>query len=391
MKVLHLNSYGRFSTGNIAGTILSGLDESDEKKLIYANDTSDYSFAVKINDKASRCCHIVLNKLFGKHGTYSRINTFRIIREIKRFNPDILHLHNLHGYYLNYPMLFRYIKKHNVKVVWTLHDCWSFTGYCAYYDKAKCFKWKTGCFNCPLHDKEGYKTIPDTSKSEYKRKMKSFCGVKNLTIVTPSQWLKEQVKQSFLKDYPIKVVQNCVRTDVFNYVENTKQGDKKTVLAVAFPWTSRKGYLDVLELATLLPQEYEICMVGVNDVQYNEAIGYGIKAVKKTDSQQKLAQIYQSASVFVNPTYEDVFGLVNIEALACGTPVVTYATGGCVELVNDENGSVVEKGNVKELARQVQEVCKKDIDRRKISNDAVAKYSQANMVDGYKRIYNELV
>ena len=256
-------------------------------------------------------------------------------------------------------MLFGYVKKNNVSVVWTLHDCWTFTGHCPHFVMAKCDKWKTECSNCPQLNVYPKSKI-DTTKFTHKLKKNWFLGVDNLTIVTPSKWLANLVKESFLKDYPVKVINNGIDLSVFkptesNFREKYRLEDKKILLGVASGWEKRKG-LDVFEeLANRLDDNYRIVLVGIDPVGRN--LPERIIPIKRTESQEKLAEIYTAADLLVNPTREDTYPTVNMEALACGTPVLTFKTGGSPEIPDSTCGSVVEAEDVDTMEKEIIRIC----------------------------------
>lgn len=299
---------------------------------------------IKIGSAIGKVEHIFLAKLTGMHGCYSHFATYKLIQKIKQVKPDVIHLHNLHGWYLNWKMLFDYLKKANIPVIWTLHDCWAFTGHCPHFMEIGCEKWKTGCYECNL-----YKSYPgcflDDSRFQYRYKKECFTGVPNLTIVTPSHWLADLVKQSYLKDYNTVVINNGIDLAKFQPRASdfrTKYGleNKNVLLGVAFDWTPKKGLNDFRRLAEDLPEEYAIVLVGVSDLVAS-SLPERIISIVCTQNQKELAEIYSAADIFVNPTLEDNFPTVNLEALACGTPVITYQTGGSPESLTDECGKVV--------------------------------------------------
>ncbi len=310
---------------------------------------------------AGRKFHNLFGRITGLNGIASITDTQHLIRMLKKNNTDLLHLHNLHSYCINLPLLFRYIKKNKLKVVWTLHDCWSFTGHCPHFDMIGCDKWKTGCYHCPQY-REYPQSLIDSSKRMYQLKKKWFTGVENMTLVTPSEWLAGLVKQSFLKDYPIRVINNGIDLEVFkptpsNFRETYGCGDKKIVLGVAFGWGERKGLDVFLDLAKRLdPERYQIVLVGT-DENVDKQLPNTVISIHRTQNQTELAKIYTAADVFVNPTREEVFGLVNIEALACGTPGVTFNTGGSPECYDVTCGSVVPKNDVDALYREIIRIC----------------------------------
>ena len=297
--------------------------------------------------------HALLGKVLGLNGCFSIFSTFRLIRNLKKFKPDVIHLHNLHAFCINLPMLFRYIKKNNIRTVWTLHDCWSFTGHCPHFDMIGCDRWKTGCYDCPQYNKDYLHTYRDASKKMYKLKKKWFTGVKDMTLVTPSNWLAGLVKESFLKEYPVKVIHNGIDLSIFkptpsNFRQKYNCNDKYVLLGVAFGWGKRKGLDVFIELSKRLDDRFQIVLVGTSedvDVQLPE----NILSIHQTQNQQELAEIYTAADLFINPTREEVFGLVNAEALACGTPLVTFDTGGSPEVCDENCGIVVPKDNIEAL------------------------------------------
>ena len=299
-------------------------------------------FGVKINGVKAR--------LFDNEGFNARSATKKLIKWIKQYNPDVIHLHNLHGYYLNVKLLFDYLKTCGKKVVWTLHDCWSFTGHCTHFQVPHCDKWQTECGKC-IRSKDYPKAIFSHAERNFKRKKQTFCGVPNLTIVTPSKWLAELVKQSFLKEYPVQVINNGIDLTVFkptasDFREKYGLQNKKVILGVANVWEKRKGFDDFLELAKLIGDDYRIVLVGVTDDQLKK-LPPNVIGIKRTNSATELAQIYTAADVLFNPTYEDNYPTVNLEAQACETPVITYPTGGSVESVTSEN--VISLGNYRFL------------------------------------------
>ena len=310
--------------------------------------------------RAEACFHYYVGTLLGRNGMYSHRGTRQLINDLKSFSPDIIHLHNLHMYCINLPMLFNYIKKNNIKVVWTLHDCWSFTGHCPHFTIAGCDKWKTGCHHCP-QPRVYPKMYLDTSKKMYELKEKWFCGIEDMTLVTPSQWLAELVKQSFLKDYPVKVINNGIDLSVFKPTESDfreKYGieNKKIILGVSFGWGYQKGLDVFIELSKRLGDDYRIVLVGTSDAT-DAQLPENIISIHSTDNQTELAKIYTAADLFVNTTREDTYPTVNMEALACGTPVVTFRTGGCPEIVDESCGSVVEVDDVDAMEKEIIRIC----------------------------------
>lgn len=365
MKIVIINSVLYGSTGKIALGIKRLGEERGNKVYICAprgrhnkaKIFSDISNLLFIGNRISEDSHIVLNKLTGLNGFFSIFATYKFLKTLNEINPDVIHLHNLHNCYINIPMLFKYIKKHKIKVVWTLHDCWAFTGHCPYFTFCQCEKWKTGCSNCPQ-----YRCYPssyvDTSKFLWKVKKKIFNGVEDMTIVTPSEWLAKLVSISFLSNYQTKVINNGIDLSIFkptrsNFRERNNCEDKFLILGVASTWEARKGIDTFVELSNNLSNDYQVVLVGTDDSN-DKILPSNVISIHKTQNQHELAEIYSAADVFVNPTKEDNFPTVNIEAIACGTPVITYDTGGSSEMLDSLSGVVVEYNNFEELLKAIE-------------------------------------
>ena len=360
MRILQINSVcGVGSTGRIATDLYKVLEEQGyECKIAYGRGNAPEGIdSIKIGSNLDNYAHVFKTRVFYYHGFGSVSSTKTFIEEVKEYNPDIIHLHNIHGYYINIEILFNYLKEANKPVIWTLHDCWAFTGHCAYFDYIGCDKWKNGCGKCP--QKQGYPTsnVFDNSKFNYEKKRELFTSVKNMTIVTPSKWLANLVKESFLGKYPVEVINNGIDLNVFkptesNFRERYNLQEKFIVLGVASVWEERKGLKYFIELSEKLSDDYKIVIVGVNEKQKKE-LSENILAITRTNNVKELVEIYTAADVFVNPTLEDNFPTTNLEALACGTFVVTFNTGGSVESIDCRTGKIVRKKNMKELVEAI--------------------------------------
>lgn len=363
MKILQINTvYAKGSTGKIAKGIhdickangdecITGHRFADDKNAV----TED---AIAISSWWDCHVHNRLVKYTRRQGCYSYFKTKRFLKKIDKFSPDVIHLHNLHGSYINLPLLFRYIKKHNIKTVWTLHDCWALTGQCPHFIVAGCDKWKTECHHCPQ-----YKALGDPIRKMHTLKKKLFLGIDDLTIVTPSQWSADLVKQSFLKDYPVVVINNGIDLTVFQPTKSDfreKHGipaEKKILLGVSFGWGYKKGLDVFIELAKRLdPAHYQIVLVGTNEAT-DAQLPSNIISIHRTNDQKELAGIYTASDLFVNPTREEVFGLVNVEANACGTPVLTFRTGGSPECIDSTSGSVVDCNDIDAMEKEIKRIC----------------------------------
>ena len=340
MKVLMINvccgikSTGRICT-DLANTLI-GLGH--EVRIAYARGVvprEHQHIAVRIGSSFDVYKQALMSRVFDNEGFGNENSTKEFIKWVNIFKPDIIHLHNLHGYYINCELLFAFLKEYEKPIIWTLHDCWSFTGHCAYFDFVNCKKWMTGCYNCPQKEAYPASFVFDRSKTNFKKKQTVFNGIKSLTIVTPSNWLVNYVSQSFLKGYKTVVIPNGINTDIFKPIKNNikeKLGidNKVMILGVAAIWNRRKGLEIFLELAKKINENYVIVLIGLTKNQIkslpNEIIG-----IEFTNGIQELAEYYSAADYFVNPTLEDNYPTTNLEAIACGTPVITFNTGGSVE------------------------------------------------------------
>ena len=360
MRVVQINvTCGLGSTGKICVSVSNLLNQKDvENYILYDSGNSSFPYGKKYaSDKYIRF-QALKSRILGNFGFNSRYATKRLINELDRIKPDIVHLHNLHGHNCNLSMLFTYFKEKDVKLFWTFHDCWAFTAYCPHFAMIKCDKWKRECHNCPQHT--NFSWFFDRSKYLFNEKKRLFLGL-DLTIITPSQWLANLVKQSYLKEYPVRVINNGIDLSVFKPTESDfrdKQGllGKKVVLGVAFGWGKRKGLDVFVELARHLSDDYRIVLVGTDD-SVDKQLPANIISIHRTQNQRELAEIYTTADVFANPTREEVLGLVNVESLACGTPVVTFRTGGSPECIDETCGSVVDCDDIDAMEFEIRRIC----------------------------------
>ncbi len=372
MKIVQINTVvGTGSVGRIVTSLYeTSLENGIEASVCYGRGQApDGIRALKFSDARDMCCHVLRNFCLGESGFGSVRKTRRFLQFLEEIRPDLIHLHNIHGFYLQVELLFAYIKEKKIPVVWTLHDCWPITGHCAYFDYVGCSKWKEGCYKCPQQrNAYPYALLKDNSIANYERKKKAFTGVENLTIVTPSKWLRDIVKQSYLKEYPVEVIPNGIELSIFNPASTVKQmagvSNRKNIqiLGVANIWENRKGFRYFLRLAQKLPSNFEITLVGLGDRQIRslrrleqkgDLPAGKIKGISRTEDQFELACLYTAADVYVNTTLEDNFPTTNLEALASGTPVITFETGGSPEAIDKMTGAVVPKGDVDALCRTV--------------------------------------
>lgn len=363
MKIVQINSVLNWgSTGKIAEQIGVCIQESGNTSyIVYGRDKGPLntkSTPVKTSYSLDVYCHKIRSLLFDGQGLGSKYSTKKLIIKLKQIQPDIIHLHNIHGYYLNYPLLFDYLRSSNIPVVWTMHDCWGFTGHCTYFDMVNCEKWKSVCHNCSnLCDYP--KSFFDNSKRNYEKKKKIFTSLNNITMVPVSIWLGDLISQSFLGKYPIEVIHNGIDLSVFRIKENNLRSQlnldgKIVVLGVSSNgFSGRKGLTDFHKLANELPSIYQIIMIGLSEEEM-KSLPQNIIGLKRTTNVEELVDYYNLSDVFINPTYSDNFPTTNIEALACGTPVITYNTGGSPEAIDDFTGYVVRRGNIGDLKNAIE-------------------------------------
>ena len=360
--------------------------------------------------KCDEVMHAIGAKFLDLHGLLSTAQTRELVERIKDYQPDIIHLHNIHGYFCNFKVLFEYLDSVDTPVVWTLHDCWPFTGRCFHFVGVDCYKWKTGCYDCKAEPGYTVSKYYDRSKELYALKKRLFSSVKNLTLVPVSDWQAAFLKDSFLKDCNVHTIHNGVDIEKFRPMNGNRLRDKHrldgkfVILGVASPWNTRKGLDDFYRLRTMLSDEFAIVMVGLTPKQI-EKLPDGIIGIARTESQQELAEYYSMADVFVNLTYLDTFPTTNLEALACGTPVVTYRTGGSPEAICDTacekvekagaeyypTGMVVEQGDVEGMIHCVRELKSRPISAAVCRQRAEVLFDKEKCFEKYIKLYENLL
>lgn len=392
MRVVQLNQVCSASTGKIAIGISNLLDDNNiENYILYTTGDCTKKNAIKYGSDIDTKLSAGGAKILGNYGFNSFYNTGCLLKELERIKPDIIHLHNIHGHNVNFSKLFDYIRKHGIKTVWTFHDCWSFTGYCTHFDYENCNKWKKECKAC-IQCKR-YSMIFDKSNCLYQRKKKATDGI-NLSVVTPSLWLSELVKDSFFKKCPIYVINNGINLNVFKPTESNfkkKYGieNKKMILGVATEFTKKKGFDYFLKLSQIIESDFVIVLVGVSKEQKSK-LPDNIIGIERTADQTELAQIYTAADVFANCTLEENFPTVNLEALACGTPIVTFKTGGSVESAGGEVGAVVDQGDIEAMYQEAKHLISMDDIAMKCRKTAVEKYDEKERYRDYIALYKTI-
>ena len=397
MKMMQINTVcGVGSVGRIVRQIHEALREKGHESYIaYGRKPLGCDGAIRIGEDLDVYFHVFLTRVFDLHGFGSKKATKKFLKIVEEINPDIIHLHNIHGYYLNIEVLFDFLKSFDKPVVWTLHDCWAFTGHCSHFTYAKCERWKTGCYSCPEKKSYPRSVIFDNSKSNYARKKKAFTGAKNMTLVTPSQWLAGLVKESFLRDYPVQVIPNGIDTEVFkptpsDFKKRYGLDGKFLILGVANVWEKRKGFDYFLDLSKYLSDDEIIVLVGLSDERIKN-LPNNIIGIKRTNSAKELAEIYTAADVFFNPTLEDNYPTVNLEAQACGTYVITFDSGGAKEtIISKESGVAIKPCNAEDIMNLIRVLRSKGRKPANVDSSAKLVISHRFMVGSYISLYEKL-
>lgn len=398
MRILLINTFiGMTSTGNLTYDIYkTNIQNGDRCVIAYGRkDAKNCKDAYRISNLLDYSVHGLWTRITDRNGFASVGVTRKFIDFIEAYKPDVVHLHNLHGYYVNIELLFEYLTKKNIPIVWTFHDCWPFTGHCPYYSNIGCERWKTGCYHCPKQHQHPASYLLDNSKTNYAKKKTLFTAPKRMVITPVSDWLGNEVKQSFFKNCEIEVVYNGVDLSVFrptrsNFRERYGLIGKKILLGVAINWVQSKGLADLVELGKMVDSQYKIVVVGVTEKQKKD-LPKNILAFERTENVQELVNIYSAADVFVNPSREETFGMVTAEALACGTPAVVYNSTASPELISDDTGYVVEVGNIKGLYKAVQSILSKGDCSKNCTSRAHELFDKRINQNKYREIYKRLI
>lgn len=335
--------------------------------------------------------HALKSLLFDADGLGSTNATKKLIKRIKEIKPDVIQIHNLHGYYINYQILFEYLNSTRIPIVMTLHDCWSFTGHCVHFELVGCEKWKTGCYECELKRKYPKRSLLwDKSRRNYFLKKKYLSTNSNLHIVTVSDWLAGKVRESFLKNNPLHIIHNGIDLDTYR-PQGVKCSDSFRVLAVSNVWHKDKGLYDIYKLRELLPEkDYSITLIGLTEKQVN-SLPKGIVGITSTSNQLELVKKYTESNVLINPTYADSFPTINLEAIACGTPVVTYKTGGSPESISKNTGIVIKQGDVEGMASAIRSLKDNPLSPEGCREYAVNNFDKEICFSHYVELYEQLL
>ena len=397
--LLQINtSLNRGSTGKISEQIgLQAIDNGWDSYIIHGPRYKNPSKLKSIQSVSlyQETIHVLQSLLFDRHGLGSYRSTKKLLETIDEIKPDVVHLHNIHGYYINYKLLFQYLAKREIPIVWTLHDCWAFTGHCAHFDSINCKKWMKCCHSCPSIQKYPKSLIFDRSRRNFLLKKELYQSLKKLTVIPVSDWLSGLVSSSILKEFPRITIHNGIDLEIFKYRKSNLRHkfhleDQCVLLGVASAWSDSKGLQEFTKLSQV--PGYTVILIGVQQ-KLKSHLPSNMIAIERTDNQISLAEYYSLADVYVNPTYNDTFPTVNLEALACGTPVVTYRTGGSPEAIEGDTGYVVDKGNFEMLLSTIEHVRKQGKSHFMANCRLLAekKYNMYTQYNEYIKLYNDII
>ena len=371
MRVAHINVHSGLSTGRIATDICRVLAELGHRGLVcYSRGYPPEGVpGQRIGSRADMLLHILGARLFDRAGFFSRAATRRLIRQLSRYQPDVVHLHNLHGYYLDIRTLFDWLGKAGIPVVWTLHDCWPFTGHCAYYAMARCDRFREGCGHCPQKHAYPQSVLLDQSRRNWLDKRRAIEQVPNLTLVAPSVWLGREVKRSFLHRREVCVIPSGLDLDAFRPCDEpelirdivkryslAELGDKKMLLSVASTWEPRKGLDDLIALSEQLGDGMMVVVLGLSHAQCGD-LPVSMLGIPRTQSLRELRALYTTADVCLSLSHEETQGMTLLEALACGTQVLCYDATALPEIVTPDVGEVVPEGDIGAVAEACARLC----------------------------------
>lgn len=393
MKVLQINCDCEFgSTGGVVrGIYKEVIERGGECLCLYGRlrDFDDIN-SFRIASRGNVYFNAFMNRICDNDGFGMKKNHKKLVAILNEFRPDIIQLHNVHGYYMNVELLFDEIRKHDIPVVWTLHDCWALTGHCAYFDYAGCNKWKTGCGGC-IQLKEYPKTFFDQTQKNYIKKKKVFTSLQNLHIITPSNWLAGLVSESYLAAYPVSVINNGIDLSKFTPKPQEKHHEEIRILGVANTWDKRKGVNTFYKLSQSVDERYKITMVGFVPEEIKKKLSKNIRIVERTENQKDLIELYQWADVFLNPTLEDNFPTTNLEAMACGTPVITFGNGGSAECLNEECGFVVRQDDIEVIKDYAEKVMQDSGLFSQKCVERAASFDMKTCYEKYMNLYQQLI
>lgn len=398
-KVLvEINSNNYASTGNVMFGI---ANEARKNDFIVYTCCKKSRFSLKIKHQNQIYIGLILERklsemlayITGLKNHFNIIGTLLFIHKLKKIKPDIIQLHSLVDTFINTNLLFKYFSKIDTPIIWTFHDPWAFTGQCIMYDDINCHKWINGCNNCPIHNRYPTSLVDNTAKL-WKEKNIIFNNLNNFSIITPSKWLCKEINTSFLNKYNVNVINNAINLTVFNPKNGTfrkkfNYQNKYIILGVAYKWIECKGINTFIELANDLPEKYKIVLIGKTDDKIN--IPSNIHIINQTYNKNELVELYSCADLFVNPTTADNFPTVNLEAIACGTPVLTYDSGGSSEMITDKCGSIVKKNDYEQLLKETIRICETNPYKKEDCINQAKNYDSSTKYIEYINIYNQIL
>lgn len=399
MKLLQINvDANNGSNGSIAQELgKEALRRGWESYIAYGRrSVPSESTLIRIGNDLDVTIHGIQSRLFDNHGLASKSATRQFLKSVDEIRPNLIHLHNIHGYYLNYKLLFEYFKEKNIPIVWTFHDCWPFTGHCGYFESVQCEKWKTGCHSCELRKFYPKSLFLDCSSRNFRLKKSLFTSINSLHITTVSKWLMSKVRDSFFRDYPISTVYNFVNEKIFSpNVERINRcdyglDDRKILIGAAANWVPSKGIPDFNALSDSLSDKYQIVMVGVTEEVKNQ-ISSNVHCLSRVESPQKLAALYAEADILLNLSRQETFGMTTLEAMACGTPGISYNNTACPEVLSNDTGVIVPTGNIKAVEEAIELIEKKG--KNSFKDNCVARantiFSKNNIISQYFDVYDK--
>lgn len=396
MKIMFINSVVDFgSTGRIVRALANEFKKNGHQvKIAYGrNEMKGAPDAVFIGNRWSTYFHVGMTRLFGNAGLHSKKSSERLIQEIKVFQPDLIHIHNLHGYYLHVPYLMEFLKTYPAKYVWTLHDAWSISGGTANFNYLGCEKWEDGCvITKDPRDYPAAYVFPNQERN-FAWKKKYFSDIPNLSLVSPSHWLKNLCNESFLRQYEHEVIPNGIDLNRFRIKKDFENKfphlqDKFIILGVASYWGKSKGLDHFIELAQKLDNDARIILIGL-DEKNKRKLDPKIIAIPRTNDLEELVDYYNLADVFMNPTLDDNFPTTNLEALACGTPVITFNTGGSPEAIDESTGIVTKEKTADALRSAIDRLQAMDIKSENCRERAESLYSKELFSQRYMKLFLE--
>ena len=402
MRILQINVVcGHGSTGVIAVEIAELLEQNGHECYIaYGQGTTTYKKSYKIGSRIESLLHsLIFSRILGMQGFGSIWATKRLVRWIEKINPDLIQLQTLHCHFLNLPILFKYLKKKGKPVVWSIHDCYSFTGKCTHFTVSGCRRWETGCHDCPQLHTSGAKTyFFDQTARLYNIKKRLFTSLDDLTLISCSNWLKSELQHSFFKEKPINMIYNWIDCAKFKPIHDNSiyesygiDPSKKYLIGVSAVWDPKQSrYQDALRLAEILPEEYQLVLVGklVGKVESRK----NVCQIPYVNGVEELSKLYSSAVAFVGFSVEDTFGKVIAEAMLCGTPAIVFDSTACPEVVGD-SGFVVPPHDVEGMLRCVRTI--EEQGREKFSTRSIeyvkANYDYTQNVTKYLDLYQSIL